>query len=425
MEKEMTVAGAKPNVNSRGDGEKIPLTDKGFSVILREVLGRRPKLNSVISSSDLEEMAEEIADEYKAQMAVQEAEALNAEGDDEWGVSAADLLAQPITTMPTLYDPILPLGAVGFLAGESDVNKSMFLRQLAICTATGKDFLGYRYNGTRRRVIYVSTEDDQTNIQFFLQRNNEFFKDEKEEWRNLRFVCDGEELYSKMEKSLSEHPAELIIIDSLADVFDDKDTNSMAQVRKFLKPYTQLARDNQCLILFLHHVGKGKENLAPSKNLLNGSQAIEAAARCVFILKKDKSVDNLRHLCIVKHNYLPPEYKKESIVLSVDPHTFTFQRTGMHVPFGELVEKSGASTKKPISDYGDDEEIKQFFAQETTKGISRTRLMNKVREIITDGQNQHPRQEKAYDRIDYAAYNKWITPRIEGKVTRYDYTGSF
>jgi hypothetical protein len=384
---------------------------------IHKILVGNEKLRSALEDAELKRISEDIADEYSAQKTKDVTDALNAEYE---GVSGAALLAREITTPPTLYSPILPLVGVGVLAGESDANKSMFLRQLAICTATGRDFLGFRYNGTKKYVLFVSTEDDANSTAFFLQRNHLQFPDSGEEWQNMRFFFDSEMNAERLGNIIEKHPADLVIIDSLPDVFDGKDTNNMAQMRDFLRPYTKLASEHQCLVLFLHHVGKGKENLAPSKNLLNGSQSLEGAARVVMLLLKDKSADNLRHLCIVKHNYLAPEYKRESIVLNVDPHTFTFTPTGLHIPFDELVDRSGATNRKPISDYGTEDDFIKFFQKAAAGVISKTALMKEVKDGF------HANQKNAYDIINYAVYKNWIAKKeSEGKREYYEFSAAF
>jgi hypothetical protein len=409
------MAAAEATAKTHNDMAKVrfsPDMIKYLESFLLESLKKNGKLTAACNDIDIQDIVEYTVDTITAQQVQADAESMQADADAMLGVSAADLLARDVTATPTLYDPILPLGVVGVLAGESDANKSMLLRQLAICTATGRDFLGYEYTGKRQSAIYVATEDDENSTAFFLKRNNETFNDPPQEWRNLRFLFGADDVQRRLEEILSAHPADLVIIDSLPDVFDGKDTNNMAQMRAFLKPFTKLAREHQCLVLFLHHVGKGRENQAPNKNLLNGSQAIEAAARCVFLLLKDKAEDNLRHLCVVKHNYLPAEYKKESQVLTVDPRTFTFASTGMHTPLG-MVNDETSVNKKTMSDYGTDNELKAVFAQITSPSISRTELMKRVRNSLSTGQN------KAYDLIDYAAFKKWISATTNGNVTRY------
>ena len=85
-------------------------------------------------------------------------------------ISAEDMLQMEITSVPCLFDPIIPKVGLGILGGESDAGKSMILRQLAICTALGFDFIGFPYQGNHGGVLYVSTEDAMEPSAVFLKK---------------------------------------------------------------------------------------------------------------------------------------------------------------------------------------------------------------------------------------------------------------
>jgi hypothetical protein len=57
--------------------------------------------------------------------------------------------------------------------------------------------------------------------------------------------------------------------------------------------------------------------------------------RSVLLLNKDKNDDSLRHLCIVKNNYIEESMKSESFVIKFNDH-LSFENTGNRVKFGEL-----------------------------------------------------------------------------------------
>jgi RecA-family ATPase len=130
----------------------------------------------------------------------------------------------------------------------------------------------------------------------------------------------------------------MVIIDCFSDAYggDLKDTQ---KIRTYLHPFQELAQKHQCLILFLHHTGKRTENYEPSKNNLLSGQGFEAKMRLVIELRADLMNPNFRHLCIVKGNYLPASYKKESYVLKFDEQNFTFTNTGERTPFELLIKQ--------------------------------------------------------------------------------------
>ena len=91
------------------------------------------------------------------------------------------------------------------------------------------------------------------------------------------------------------------------------------------------------------------EDLAPSKNNAVGSQSFEAKMRLMFEFRLDRERDDLRHLCIVKGNYIPAEAKKASYVLRMDEN-FCFSATGGRRPFELLAKdqpKEVLKEKKP------------------------------------------------------------------------------
>jgi DNA-binding NarL/FixJ family response regulator len=87
--------------------------------------------------------------------------------------------------------------------------------------------------------------------------------------------------------------------------------------------------------------------LAPSKHNLLGSQGFEAKMRMVVELRKDNIDHQKRHLCIVKGNYLPNEYKTKSYVLKFDEN-LKFTPTGERILFDELKANSNIEEKKKV-----------------------------------------------------------------------------
>jgi hypothetical protein len=111
--------------------------------------------------------------------------------------------------------------------------------------------------------------------------------------------------------------------------------NASNEVRTFLTKYKELAQRHGCLVIFLHHTGKRTENLPPSKDNALGSQGFESKMRVLIEIRRDFSQDINRHLCIVKGNYLPEEYKNRSYKLEFN-NQLQFTSTGQRVRFEEL-----------------------------------------------------------------------------------------
>lgn len=259
-------------------------------------------------------------------------------------ITAADLLSRKIEEIPCLVHPVIQQVGLASLAGSSDVGKSAMLRQLAVSIVAGeKHFLGFPIRARHHSSIYVSTEDEQLAISYLLNRQNKGKGFMPDQLNGLRFVFDSHDLLNELERRLTAKPADLVIIDAFADLYG-KSMNDSNQVRFFLNDYSQLAQKHQCLVMFLHHVGKRKEDEAPNKHNILGSQGYEAKMRLVIELRNDHMNPKQRHFCIVKGNYLPSEYKRESYVLRFDENML-FHNTDEREPF-ELLERMKEDASK-------------------------------------------------------------------------------
>ena len=262
--------------------------------------------------------------------------------DDE--ITGEQLLLADVKEIPCLLQPFLQKVGLACLAGSSDTGKSTILRQLAIAVATGSnDFLGFGILANHKSVIYVSTEDDKDAVSFLLARQAGNYM--PPQLSGLRFIFETQDLLAQLHKKLTTKPADLVIIDCFSDAYggDLKDTQ---RIRTYLHPFQELAQKHQCLILFLHHTGKRTENLEPSKNNLLSGQGFEAKMRLVIELRTDLMNPTLRHLCIVKGNYLPSNCKKESYVLKLDEESFTFSNTGERMPYEFLAKQQNEDSGK-------------------------------------------------------------------------------
>ncbi len=275
-------------------------------------------------------------------------------------ITADKLLNRRIENIPCLVEPILPkVGLIG-LAGSSDTGKSSFLRQLAVSICVGdNDFLGFKLKAENKKAIYVSTEDDDYAISYLLNKSNNDRRLSPEKYSGLSFIFDTHNLLERLDALLTKQKTDLIVVDAFTDLYG-KSMNDTNQVRSFLNQYSQLAQKHKCLIIFLHHTGKRTEDLVPSKHNLLGSQGFEAKMRLVIELRTDPVETDKRHLCIVKANYLPREYKTESFVLRFDEY-LQFFMTNERRPFEEL--KTGNKT-----------EIKEMVRNMKNEGKTQTEI---------------------------------------------------
>jgi RecA-family ATPase len=256
-------------------------------------------------------------------------------------VSAKELLEMNIDKIPFLVDGLLPKGQIGCLVGQSDLGKSTLLRGLGLQVAANEEYIfNCRVNATNLRCLMASTEDDKMAAAFFVTKNNNRFKYSPEITSRMDFVFDFDSNFFPILKNrLAQVSYDLIILDNLADLFSlarYTSLNDAMQVRAFLQPYAALAGSHGCTIIFIHHLKKGREKEEPTKNNLNGSQAIEAKSRFILELRKDLNDPAKKHLCITKGNSFSNAQKQLSIEL-VQDENLVFEPTGNRVLLDQLV----------------------------------------------------------------------------------------
>ena len=252
---------------------------------------------------------------------------------------ASEMIMTEPAENPTLLDPILPRSGVVALVGSSDSGKSSLLRGLAMAIVSGREeYIGFKLNTRYRRAIYVSTEDDQQSVGSLMRRQTGSPTGlEAMDYDGLHFIFDTDNLLATLELGLKSYVPDVVIVDAFADLYAGP-MNENNRVRGFLQGFSQLAAKYDTLFIFLHHTGKRTESLAPSKHNAIGSQGFEAKMRLMMELRPDPTRHDIRHLCIVKGNYLPSEYKHDSFELRFDQN-LNYTATGERVPFSQLRER--------------------------------------------------------------------------------------
>ena len=248
--------------------------------------------------------------------------------------SMRELLENPAERQPVLVEPLFPQCGLGAVIGSSDCGKSTLLRQLAACVAGGRDFLLWKTFPVHKRVLYVSTEDDSGAMSELLKRQNKAWQLSKEEAERVEFLFSCDCIAEKVEACLVAKPVDLVIIDTFGDICKD-DISQSNNIRNLLNLFADTARRHGCFILFAHHIRKTGENTAPSKLNALGSQAFEAKMRVLIELRRSKRNKDLLHLCIVKGNYLPNDYKQQSFDLQTDSD-MNFTATGERTELSEI-----------------------------------------------------------------------------------------
>lgn len=294
----------------------------------------------------------------------------------------ADLLAMTIDTVPTLFYPTIIKQGIAICYGAPDCGKSMFLRQMCAHVATGRDFMGFKYQGTRHKSIYFSSEDDANITAPVIKRNDKALQLSAEAAQNMRFVFDytADGLPEMLREMLTEQAADLVIIDAFGDAFNGKSSNDTNEVRSFYKQFTAISKEFECVIIFNHHVSKSALKYAPGKETALGSEAIVSAPRLGMEIRRDPRNSDIVHLCFTKGNYMGMDYKKSSYAMTMDAESLTFTPTGNRVPFEDLAKRDGVTYEERQSKKAESMDMERFrnallkiFANETHRNQTHIR----------------------------------------------------
>lgn len=226
-----------------------------------------------------------------------------------------DLLALPQEEIPMLVDSLVEAQGIAFLAGGSDTGKSLLGMQLAIAVANGESsFLGLPMKTKHSKAIMLFTEDFHVQLKI---RAKGILNGRTVPAKQLRIDhVQGKNLANVVRQYLTDDPADFVFIDTFRDVFRAGDLNNSIAISECLEPFKKIARDFDCMIMFVHHITKVSEAInQPNKNNLLGSEAIQSAARSVLYLQKRG--DGKRMLTMVKGNNFSDDCKKQSLELDL------------------------------------------------------------------------------------------------------------
>ncbi len=218
-------------------------------------------------------------------------------------VDPITLDGKPIPERRWLVDDWVPAGTVTMLAGDGGVGKSLLAQQLLTCAAVGKDWLGQRTMPCRAIGLFCEDDGDELHRrQDAINRHLDIgFADlENLQWvsrvgeENSLMTFEGweapgqpTELFQQIHNLTQDFGAELIVLDSLHDLFPGNE-NSRPHARRFIQVLASLARDmgdkDGTVVLTAHPSLSGLN----TGSGMSGSTAWNNAVRSRFYLTRPK-----------------------------------------------------------------------------------------------------------------------------------------
>lgn len=272
-------------------------------------------------------------------------------------ITAKELIETALDEIPMLVDPLIPKNSLTAIIGSSASGKSSFARQLAFSICNGdEEFLGFKLHHDSKRVLYVSTEEDETNVGPILKQ--QFVGSDSESLEKLEFLFPTTgKISNHIKRYLERSSYDLIIIDSFSDIITG-DMNMSNVIRQQLNVFRDLASRYKVSIMFIHHITKQSENQSPSKLHSMGSSGFEQKMRFVGELTADSPEQ--RSLHCVKGNYLTPEDSGKVIVLKVNSNR-NVEKTGeFYIPISANNTSRRGEWKVRANQLYDNDDIKSI-----------------------------------------------------------------
>lgn len=187
-----------------------------------------------------------------------------------------DLYNAPDEEYEFVVDNLLPQDGSSVIAGKPKDGKSTLVRQLAVCIAQGKQFLGR--NVIQGPVLYLGLEENQTQVKKHFQ-----LMGVKQSDPILSIFMNNDLDVKGLSTIIEEYKPVLTIIDPLFLFLKVKDSNSYSEVYPSLHSITALARKMKTHILTVHHMSKGEGDGADK---ILGSTAIFGAVDTAILFKR-------------------------------------------------------------------------------------------------------------------------------------------
>ena len=210
-------------------------------------------------------------------------------------------------------------GTVAMLSGDGGLGKSLLMQQLCTAAATGRSWLGLRTKQCRAFALFC--EDDAHELHRRQMRINAHYGIESgdltevmyasragEDSILMRFDKWGQQgtptpLFDQLTHACRQLGAEIIIIDTLADVFSGNEIDRN-QPRTFVRALRRLAMACQGVVILTQH--PSLQGLSSGSGL-SGSTGWNNSVRSRLYLTSDKKAedDTVRELKTMKSNSGP------------------------------------------------------------------------------------------------------------------------
>ena len=236
-------------------------------------------------------------------------------------ISAADLQKADVPPVRYLVDSILAVGTT-ILAAAPKIGKSWMALSLAICLATGTDFLGHAVK--RCGVLYLALEDSMSRLK---DRMNKVLKGqpapEQFYFATMAPTLEGG-LIDSLEQHIDKHPeTELVIIDTLQKVRGQSSPKESAYANDYAQLGTlkSFADRHGISLLIIHHTRKQADSDVHA--MISGTFGIMGSVDTSWVITKQSRSSKNAVMSITGR-----DVSGGDMTITLDPDTMTWRTVG-------------------------------------------------------------------------------------------------
>ncbi len=206
------------------------------------------------------------------------------------GIPASVYVTLPDTEGDWLIQDLWVNGALGFLAGEPKVMKSLLALNIGYAVAEGRPFVGKTVLNPGPVLLYQEEDNDNLIRQRLRHVNSGHGSDRL--WiftpgtsgQHLRL--DSDDALGTLDDTIRVLQPRLVILDPLANMHSLEDENQAGPINKILERLRWIRDLRKCSFMIVHHMGKeGQSGQRPGQRM-RGSSVFHAKAECALYVER-------------------------------------------------------------------------------------------------------------------------------------------
>ncbi len=231
-------------------------------------------------------------------------------------LTANDALT-PQPPIDWIVDGLISAGSVNIFYGEGGSKKTWALLDMAVCVATGDQWLNFKT--TKNHVLLIDEESGKRRI---LRRLGDVLRGHNADHNTEIFTISlaGFDLgqvdwIGELTNQINMTNSKLVIIDALADVMPGRDENLVKDVQPIFLALRKIAEDTQAAIILIHHANKGKQDY-------RGSTAIKGAIDLLLQIESEPQNTLINFKTIKARDTEPLSFAASAQFMTINPQMF-------------------------------------------------------------------------------------------------------